>query len=489
MTPGKSDVRTTRRGARPYVLVYLGNVDGIPHDAKAAQSPAIAKDKLWCQLAEEFGASAPLQLLPAYRVDPARMRRIVERATAAAKKRGLESYRPLAFDHYFVVPLPESARRPVFDLYCGLKRWAESRNGYAYFSMPTRAPAGSDAYLGPGNQPAPAPAGIGAQDLHGTNNTRLDGNGQRLVSIEKGWLYPALDTNAPRIPLLAVEMVDSLQDEDLGHGAAILGIVRGGAGVSTLAGIAPGASVQRAPYLDQNGIDFAADAIYAAADALDTAGGAGGVILLEAQTWDGSPLETDPFTLKAIQDAYLLDQIVIEPAGNREPDIDGNAGADLAAVDGYQLDPNDPNGAPIPRALDGTAGRSPAILVAAGRSGNVPATPRGERTPESNFGALIDAWAWGDAIRTLWYEIVPLTGERRPIEHPLGFGGTSGAAAIVAGAVVLMQAARANSGRALLGPDQVRRMLADFGTRGAGELAGKRMPDLGAMLAALEAAP
>jgi hypothetical protein len=195
-------------------------------------------------------------------------------------------------------------------------------------------------------------------------------------------------------------------------------------------------------------------------------------LLIEQETWDAMPIETLPLEFAAIQTAAAAGHIVVQPAGNGSQDLNGVTGTWL-----------DPANAFVPRPLDPTQGgpTSGAITVAAAHSGRDAALGKlGERSPSSNFGHLVDGWAWGDSIATLGVTR-NASGEAVAFADPAGFGGTSGAAAIVASAVLLLQHLRSDAAQAQLNPAELRRLLGDtaLGTEGQGEFLGKCMPDLG----------
>ncbi|MEO7402484.1 MAG: S8 family serine peptidase, partial [Burkholderiales bacterium] len=191
-----------------------------------------------------------------------------------------------------------------------------------------------------------------------------------------------------------------------------------------------------------------------------------GVILIEQETWDAMPIESQPLEFGAIATAVAAGHIVVEPAGN--------GGQSLDSATGYTLDAN---GDWVARSLDPTVPgpTSGAIVVAGGRSG-VGGSTLGDRSATSNFGNLVDCCAWGDSIAALTVTR-DASGDPFLIDDTTGFGGTSGASAMIAGAVVLMQHLRAEAKNAQLTPSAIRDLL-KIGTPGQGDLTGKMMPNL-----------
>jgi hypothetical protein len=127
--------------------------------------------------------------------------------------------------------------------------------------------------------------------------------------------------------------------------------------------------------------------------------------------------------------ASALGIIVVEAAGNGGTNV-----GDLQDVDG--------------RFVLRRGGRdfrdSGAILVAAGQSA------ARTRDTDSNFGPRVNCFAWGDNVRTL-----------SNAGAVYQFADTSSAAAIVAGAAILVQSATEQQRSYRLSPGQVRRILSN----------------------------
>jgi len=86
-----------------------------------------------------------------------------------------------------------------------------------------------------------------------------------------------------------------------------------------------------------------------------------------------------------------------------------------------------------------------------------------ERLSESNFGSRVDCYAWGENIVSAGY------GDRYHNQgdnttYTGAFGGTSGAAAIIAGAALLVQGIYHKATRSRLLPEQMRSILSATGT-------------------------
>jgi hypothetical protein len=151
---------------------------------------------------------------------------------------------------------------------------------------------------------------------------------------------------------------------------------------------------------------------------------AGDVLLIEEQTSEGKPVEMDPHLALLIHTLTLLGIVVIEPAGNGF----GGVGHDLdlqLRSDGTSLDRT------TPMFFD-----SGAILVGARH-----ALISRSRMPFSCFGNRVDCHCWGEGIVTTSSVSGPFGPYMglNPAGGDAGFGGTSGASAIIAGAAIVLQ--------------------------------------------------
>ena len=166
---------------------------------------------------------------------------------------------------------------------------------------------------------------------------------------------------------------------------------------------------------------------------------AGDVILIEQQgpvCAGVGPGEGDIRTYRAIERATDNGITVVEAAGDGAMDLD---------------DPRC-NGV-FRRSYD-----SGAIIVAAG-------TAEDRRWLSfSSYGSRVDLQGWGERVTTTGYgDLFGLTADRRQ-RYTAAFKGTSSAASIVAGAVLVIQGILAQSGRPPLRPRQMRDLLVSTGT-------------------------
>ncbi len=293
----------------------------------------------------------------------------------------------------------------------------------------------------------PAPVGVDAafawQFVGGI------GEGQSCIDVETGW-----DATHTRLAHLAPPQCGTLlcgryQLGGIKHGTCVLGTICGTnpiiAGTSHVGceGIAPGVAEMRlASYVSavepppgvlrvpaDNPATDVAENIHAAVshgiNFLRARGG--GVLLLEYQTADLLPLEVLP-AMRDLIEAARPDVTVVQAAGNGNIDLD--------AV------PDDLGSFPLHRPLG--APDSGAVMVGSAHasvSGGKHARFVKNRHSGSNFGSRLDCYAWGERIGT-------------PTAGGAGnecdvFGGTSGAAAIIAGVALVVRGIAVAGGKQL----------------------------------------
>lgn len=265
-----------------------------------------------------------------------------------------------------------------------------------------------------------APDGVGAEVVR----TRCGAGGQdvRFVDVEEGWRipHPAYSAHAPDV----LPDTDRRNRDGVGgfvgdHGTAVLGVVAAtGAGVRVV-GVAPRvAEVHCCSHYDATTDQelHTVDAIAQAVDHLRD----GDVLLLEVQRpgeGGGRPLPTeiDPGDFEAISNATGAGIVVVEAAGNGTRDLD------------LWRHPTD---GPLRAMRRDGPGDSTAVVVGS----CVAKTVQGghARYPDSNWGARVDCYAWGESVATAHATVT--TGD-----YTTTFNGTSAAAAIVAGGAVATQ--------------------------------------------------
>ena len=271
-----------------------------------------------------------------------------------------------------------------------------------------------------------APGGIDARWAWGVT----DGFGVRFVDLERGWTLNHEDLTAA-----GISIISGLSQDYHGHGTSVLGEVMATDNTIGDIGIAPRATARVVSQWRNATTYNTAAAILSAGQAMSK----GDVLLLEAQTTVGSwvkmPVEIETAVFDAIRHVVDDGIVVIEAGGNGGNDLDTyQDGANHRRLDRNSADFRD----------------SGAIMVGAGSS-----TAPHTRLSFSNHGSRIDCYGWGEDIDT--------TGDgwtgTSTTAYTTGFGGTSGASPIVAGAAVLLQSWRKARYSRVFAPEDMRVML------------------------------
>ncbi|MER7213318.1 S8 family serine peptidase [Streptosporangium sp. NPDC000239] len=233
-------------------------------------------------------------------------------------------------------------------------------------------------------------------------------------------------------------------DLSIRHGTAVAGIIgaQDDNGVG-MAGIAPHAT------LHLSGTAVFDTVAYATAHSQP-----GDVILFEIAVKPSTrqyPWEYQSNVYDQVVLATAAGITVVEPAGNSGVDLDDSTDPYVAVIMGRP--------------------DSGAIMVGAGTPPSpscVGTPPSADRTalPLSSYGVRVDVQAYGECVASTtapgWQDLTPLETDPNKT-YAGGFGGTSGAGAIVAGTVASLQGvAKANGG--VLTPAQVRDTLKLTGT-------------------------
>jgi hypothetical protein len=327
-----------------------------------------------------------------------------------------------------------------------------------------------------------APEGINARFAWGHQNG--GGAGVRFVDLEKGWHLNHEDL--PAITPFPNTPTDIDPDPlSRAHGTAVLGVVAGPHNGKGIAGIAK--TPKRVSLVSHfrpavgntpASSGHVADTLMAILPHL----GPGDVLLIEWQTTQFLPAETEPGVFAHIDSACDDGVVVVEAAGNASKNLD--------TVEGL-------------RPLDLDSG---AIIVAACHS----AVEDGgherlglDAGPPSNFGSRVDCYAWGENVGTAGPGSFPpntVPGVIPPntfghatdpaLQYRDNFSRTSSAAAIIAGAAVVLQGMHIAKHGVPLDPKALRRVFRHFGTpagprtKARGQHIGI-MPDLGQIAQAL----
>ena len=302
----------------------------------------------------------------------------------------------------------------------------------------------------------PAPVGVDAE--WAWTQSGGAGSGVGFVDLEQGWILAHEDLPAIA-PLPGVPQDVNPASER--HGTAVLGIAVGVDNALGIIGVAPSpawvgvASHYRASDQSEGHVTDAIAAVLASGAISD-----GDVLLIEYQDGLNRPIEMVPSVRTAIQLATALGVVVVECAGNGNLDLDTVP----------ELD----------RANPATFEDSGAIVVGGCRSSLDAAGIGHDRWilvpggPASNFGSRVDCHAYAENVVTAGRAANPVnalgSGTLPTDQYRSDFGGTSAAAAIVAGAAVVLQGLHKAIKKAPLTPEQMRDALASYGTpQGSGQ--------------------
>jgi hypothetical protein len=297
---------------------------------------------------------------------------------------------------------------------------------FAYEETPL-APASVD----PSNDPVAslqgyllfAPFGIDA--FFAWSLPGADGANVKFVDIERGWQLTHEDLAGAGVVELSLNVPG-----EVFHSTACLGIVLAQDNDKGVIGIAPKVKGAIASSI----MPTLSDAFLLTVGFLE----AGDVLLIEEQTGGGLPVEMDAHIALLIRTLMLLGIVVIEPTGNGGHDLDPVGRADGTSLDRTTFNFFD----------------SGAIMVGARQ-----AAAR-VRWPGSCFGNRVDCHAWGEGIVTTSSVVGPFGPYMglNPAGGDIGFGGTSGASAIIAGAAIVLQGIARARGTPLT-PTRMRELL------------------------------
>lgn len=285
----------------------------------------------------------------------------------------------------------------------------------------------------------PAPDGINAPAAWVVPGG--DGTGVQLLDLERGW-----DLDHPDLTDAGVQELNASGPEWQYHATACLGIVLAQVNDQGVVGIVP--EVQGA--IANSGLPRLVNLFPIASRFLLP----GDVLLIEEQTVDEKPVEIEPHHASYIRVLGLTGIVVIEPAGNGGHNLDN-----LSRLDGTGFVPDQDN------YFD-----SLAIMVGARESGSQNATL------SSCKGQRIDCHAWGENIVTTSFNANPPYMGLFPELGDVGFDGTSGASAIIAGVAASVQGIARAMGKNLT--FEMRGLLSNPAFSTASNDSIGRMPDL-----------
>jgi hypothetical protein len=449
----------TAEGYEPRVVVLFSDDVAWPYEVGVERHFEPDVRQPWERIAAEFPG---VTLTPLFHSPgPDAIRATVRRARARSP-----DYRPPNFLAWFAVDCPAGV-----DPDAVARRLAKlPRVRRAYVQSPPAAPP----FVHPQDDPLftrqqyleRGPKGVGVRSAW--RHARGDGTGVRFVDVEQGWRLDHEDLpKRPHLPLHGESRYF------MRHGTSVLGVVLAVDNSVGMVGIAPGVRAELVSewyrlHLPPGSprparlVHSPAGAVLRAASLLEP----GSVLLIESQLgtsldgiYYGRPLECDEQALEAIRLATQLDIVVVEAAGNTADAQDGKQGfGDLDAADTWAtLSRDDPD--------------SGAILVAASKwhaTSGRSLDGYHLRTSDSNYGTRVDCFAWGDGVVSLAMPEDPAEeGGALPAGYRDDFGGTSSAAAIIAGVAALVQGLLRAKRKPPLRPKEMRALLSDpeLGTR------------------------
>jgi serine protease len=427
MTKGNGGSRRRENdaaGYRPRIVVKFHDFVALPYEKGAEGALDEVQRGAWSELAQEYDG---LSLQPLFEEPKAeQIDELVERARERDR-----TYRAPNFLTYFAIECPPGV--DPAEIAERLSAWRTVQEAYVEGgpTIPPAVNATDDPRSVNQGYLDPAPDGIDAE--FGWTVAGGDGAGIAFVDLERGWTLNHEDLNAA-----GITVISGVNQDFFGHGTAVLGEVVAVDNTLGDVGIATAATARVVSQWRTSTTYSTSEAIMSAIATL----GFGDVLLLEAQTtYPGVagylPVEVETAVFDAIRLGTALGIVIVEAAGNGSNDLD-------TFVTG--------TGAQVLNRASADFRDSGAIMVAAASS-VAPHTPLGF----TNFGSRIDCFGWGENIDT--------TGDgwtgNLTTSYTSGFGGTSGASPIVAGAALALQGmADANLGYRL-SPGQLRAILAD----------------------------
>ena len=380
---------------------------------------------------------------------------------------------------------------PFDPLYCGRRRFlrqaAITLGGLSLLDVSTTRLAGL--LLSPPVDPSTdikaaspryldaAPVGIDARWAW----TQPNGAGETVgfVDIEMGW-FLGFDTataaqqheDLPRVgdglrvsPGVPRTPRTGTCSQSQHHGTAVVGIVTGRDNTIGIVGAAPAAWTEVASHID-NGVPGRVDK---AIDAVLPLMSAGDVLLIEWQEQMNWPAEINTDTFGRITAAIAQGVVVIEPAGNGNIPLGSRnslnpshqAFEDSGAIIVGACNTPDAQGNGRTRWIADASDFPPANTYPPFLPNcNPPGLP--SVFPGSNHGERVDCYAWGRGIVSAGYGWDG--GASGTDSYTNRFSGTSGAAAIVAAAAVLIQGLYKHVQNRPLTPAEMRTVLKANGT-------------------------
>jgi hypothetical protein len=276
------------------------------------------------------------------------------------------------------------------------------------------------------------------------------GLGVRVYDVELGWQIGHEDLPVNKSYLL--DSANTSQQDWVDHGTAVLGVIGASHpnGVGVI-GIAPKSELWMVSSLQD--ADLSPRSLADAINLATVTGRPGDIIVIPLEmlgppsseiancsdadnaSFEDIPVEYTQANYDAISAATTAGLVVVEAAGNGQMNLSADRYHDL---------------------FDRGSRDSGAILVGAGTSDT--------RSPvcSTNFGSRVDLQGWGENVTTTGYGDLQNLGDPNSL-YTQEFGGTSAAAAMVAGAAADFQGIAKHRGYSL-SPEEVREALQNTGT-------------------------
>lgn len=352
------------------------------------------------------------------------------------------SYQPPNFLSYFLIDLHPQIDAP--ELIDALEKWYIVEFAYLEERPSLPAPCAN-----PSDDPRfknqgylkKAPQGIDAE--YAWQFTNACGNGINFIDVEYGWKLDHEDLKDAKIQL--IEGINSQYKGYRPHGTAVLGIVVGTDNKLGGIGVAHAAKARVISAYKTSSSYSHANAILKAVASLSF----GDVLLLEIQTNPlHEPIEVEKGVFEVVRLGTALGICVVEPAGN------GGDGSGTSGT-GINLDTY-----PALNRNNSLFKDSGSIMVGAAKSTVIPY----QKSSETNYGNRVDCFAWGDHIDTCDTDDAGKTSTYNTYFNAapnFGFGGTSGASAIIAGAALILQGLAEAKQKKRLSGWQMRKILSD----------------------------
>jgi len=446
--PGARD-RTPPPGYHPYIVVKFEPNLGRPH---AQDIPT------WLRHSSSIDAWEELETwLPEFRIQdvfPGAVEGKLAGLVELAKQRD-PSYAklpPPRFEDYFRIAIPP--RVDGAELVRAIRRFDVVE--LAYVEPPPLPPpvdesddpeAAKQFFLGAAADPTASGAWSSIDARAAWDYDGGDGAKQAFVDLERGWLLDHDDLDEH-----GISIISGLNELYPSHGTSVLGIVAARDNKIGCIGIAPAvASVRVVGQCRSTGEYHVDEAIQSAIENMAF----GDVLLIEADSdfepesppgapcdfYYGLPVEIQDAVFQMIRLATALGIVVIEAAGDDHENLD----VVKDALGNKVFDRSDPIGF-----------RDSGAIVVGAASSTQPHRSLGK----SSYGNRVDFFAWGENVYTLADD--PATAGKS--DYETNFEDTSAAAAIIAGAALVVQGLAEESLKRRLGPWQLRELLAEGAT-------------------------